>query len=147
MAHKTKAAIPGRQCNNTKHIQDTSLVAGGQSLVASKLVWALQLSRLGGMSKNRDTLFGSTNFSVYQKRTVMVYISQSFDSSLSFSQRRQINRVVTSLSHSFLELVGSFPSKSSEWLVQNAGPIHPNYPPSSRYSRKPYRIIAIQGCT
>lgn len=143
MAHKTKAAMPGRQCNNTKHIQDTRLVAGGQSLGAPEITGTAPLARLGGMSNNGYTPFGSTNFSVYQHGTAMAYTSQSFGSSLDFSQRRQINRVVTSLSHSFLELVGSFPSKSSKWQVLNAGPIHPNYLPSSRYSRKPYRIIAI----
>ncbi|QXD00422.1 hypothetical protein MKleb_4921 [Klebsiella sp. PL-2018] len=91
--------------------------------------------------ENRISLL--MNFSVYLQGTAMAYTSQSFGSSLDFSQRRQINRVVTSLSHSFLELVGSFPSKSSKWQVLNAGPIHPNYLPSSRYSRKLYRIIAI----
>ena len=32
MADKTKAAMPGRQCNNTKHIQDTRVNAGGQRM-------------------------------------------------------------------------------------------------------------------
>lgn len=32
MADKTKAAMPGRQCNNTKHIQDARVNAGGQRM-------------------------------------------------------------------------------------------------------------------
>lgn len=32
MADKTKAAMPGRQCNNTKHIQDTRVNADGQRM-------------------------------------------------------------------------------------------------------------------
>lgn len=69
MAHKTKAAMPGRQCDNTKHIQDTRLVAGGQSLGAPEITGTAPLARLGGMSKNRDTPFGSTNFSAYPPAT------------------------------------------------------------------------------
>lgn len=64
-------------------------------------------------------------------------------SSLAHLQWRIFNHVVTSLSHSFWGLEGSFPSKYVKWQVLNVVPNHPNYLPNSRYSRKPYRIIAV----
>ena len=80
MLDKTKAAMPGRQCNNTKHIQDTRLAAGGQRMSQRNSApadfikfFSSSLARLGGMSKNRDTPFGSTNFSVFQQGTAMAY--------------------------------------------------------------------------
>ncbi|SLR48853.1 Uncharacterised protein [Klebsiella pneumoniae] len=69
MAHKTKAAMPGRQCNNTKHIQDTRLVAGGQSLGAPEITRTAPLARLGGMSVVGPTPFGYTNFSAHLQTT------------------------------------------------------------------------------
>lgn len=69
MAHKTKAAMPGRQCNNTKHIQDTRLVAGGQSLGAPEITGTAPLARLGGMPVVGPTPFGYTNFSAHLQTT------------------------------------------------------------------------------
>lgn len=80
MAHKTKAAMPGRQCNNTKHIQDTRLAAGGQSLGAPEITGTAPLARLGGMPVVGPTPFGSTNFSVFQQGTAMAYTPQPFGS-------------------------------------------------------------------
>lgn len=80
MAHKTKAAMPGRQCNNTKHIQDTRLVAGGQSLGAPEVTGTAPLARLGGMPVVGPTPFGFTNFSVYQQGTAMAHTPQPFGS-------------------------------------------------------------------
>lgn len=69
MAHKTKAAMPGRQCNNTKHIQDTRLAAGGQSLGAPEITGTAPLARLGGMPVVGPTPFESTNFSAHLQTT------------------------------------------------------------------------------
>lgn len=97
MAQKTKAAMPGRQCNNTKHIQDTRLAADGQSLGAPEITGTAPLARLGGMSKNRDTPYGSTNFSVYLQGTAMAYtpfhyLLQLFIRSPGFFEQSGINR-------------------------------------------------------
>ncbi|HHH3354974.1 host cell division inhibitor Icd-like protein [Klebsiella variicola] len=94
MAHKTKAAIPGRQCNNTKHIQDTRLAAGGQSLGAPEITRTAPLARLGGMSNNGYTPFGSTNFSVYQQGTAMAYTPQPFGSMPRLSSSRRSKRFI-----------------------------------------------------
>lgn len=97
MAHKTKAAMPGRQCNNTKHIQDTRLAAGGQSLGAPEITRTAPLARLGGMSNNGYTPFGPTNFSVYLQGTAMAYtpfhyLLQPFIRSPGFFEQSGINR-------------------------------------------------------
>ncbi|HGE6462090.1 TPA: hypothetical protein ACGEFA_005299, partial [Klebsiella pneumoniae] len=94
MAHKTKAAMPGRQCNNTKHIQDTRLAAGGQSLGAPEITGTAPLARLGGMSNNGYTPFGSTNFSVFQQGTAMAYTPQPFDSMPRLSNSLRSSRFI-----------------------------------------------------
>lgn len=165
MTHKTKATLPGRQCDNTKQIQHTRGNAGGQSLSAPVITGTTALALL--TSPNGGCLFLHTSYGVaqiqserntgkprsFECRMVVVYRGQRNFAPAVFIQVPgyfwafllwlKFNRVVTSLSHSFLELGGSFPSKSAKWQVLNAGPIHPNYLPSSCYSRKPDRIIAI----
>lgn len=165
MTHKTKATLPGRQCDNTKQIQHTRGNAGGQSLSAPVITGTTALALL--TSPNGGCLFLHTSYGVAQilseRNTgkprsfeccmVVVYRGQRNFAPAVFIQVSgyfwafllwlKFNRVVTSLSHSSLELGGSFPSKSAKWQVLNAGPIHPNYLPSSCYSRKPDRIIAI----
>lgn len=165
MSHKTKAALQGRQCDNTKQIQHTRGNAGGQSLSAPVITGTTALARL--TSPDGGCLFLHTSYGVAQIQSerntgkprsfeccmVVVYRSQRNFAPAVFIQVSgyfwafllwlKFNRVVTSLSHSSLELGGSFPSKSAKWQVLNAGPIHPNYLPSSCYSRKPDRIIAI----
>ena len=73
MAQKTKAAMPGRQCTHTKlkDLQFTRTAAGGQrSSDAKKIASSSEVSgtapsaRLRGISTNRDTPLGYTNFSV-----------------------------------------------------------------------------------
>ena len=94
MAHKTKAAMPGRQCNNTKHIQDTRLAAGGQSLGAPEITGTAPLARLGGMPVVGPTPFGSTNFSVYQQGTAMAHTPQPFGSMPRLSSSRRSKRFI-----------------------------------------------------
>ncbi len=143
MSDKTKAALQSCQCHYQmfKQKQNTRLNAGGQSLSE------LQNSNsvLMDFSSNRGEV---SKIYIRQWRT-LDHTARNYPDvggyhSLVFLHWWQSNRVVTSLSHSFLELEGSFPSKSSKWQVLNAGPIHRNYLPSSHYSRKPYRIIAIR---
>ena len=167
MAQKTKATMPGRQCSTESREQNqhTRGNAGGQSLSAPVITGTTALALL--TSPNGGCLFLHTSYGVaqtqierntgkprsFERYMAVVYrdrlnfapadFVQPFGYFGAFLQWLQFSRVVTSLSHSFLELGGSFPSKSAKLQVQNAGSIHPNYLPSSRYSRKPYRIIAI----
>lgn len=145
IADKTKAALQSCQGHYGifKQSQHTRVNAGGQRMSQlniepadfTQLLW--QSVKLRFMPKLLIVP------SLLTLRTVSRCEENRISLLMNFSQRWQINRVVTNPFHSFLELVGSFPSKSSKWQVQNAGPIHPNYLPSSRCSRKPYRIIAI----
>lgn len=164
MSHKTKAAMQGRQCHyqKLKQSQDTRVNASGQSQSAAGIkgtaalaqtlfpqIWG-ELDHHAGCAAMQHTPEKSRSFDKYPDigcyglhKIAPAVLIPFPGSSLAHLQWRIFNHVVTSLSHSFWGLEGSFPSKYVKWQVLNVVPNHPNYLPNSRYSRKPYRIIAV----
>ncbi len=99
IADKTKAALQSCQCHYgiSKQSQHTRVNTDGQSLGAPEITGTAPLARLGGMSNNGYTPFGSANFSVYQQGTAMAYtpfhyLLQLFIRSSGFVEQSGINR-------------------------------------------------------